>query len=95
MNRSKYMKEYYKKNKKKLDEYTKEWRRNHPEEVKQYWKDNKEKLYQQNRKWQKANSKRFSQLCCESRRRRVEKLKAQGITNAWAVINGAEPKYKK
>ena len=86
-----YIKEYYKKNKDKINKRTVDWRRKHPE----YYEKNKDKILGYNKKWQTKNKKRFIELCCESRRRRVERLRAEGCTNAWAVINGAKPKYKK
>lgn len=95
-NHREYMKKYYQDHKEQMLEYTKNWYNSEKGKQwkKEYWQKNKEKLYEQQRKYQKKNSKRFSQLCQESRRRRVERLRAEGCINAWAVVNGAEPKYK-
>ena len=61
---------------------------------KEYYQKNKEKEYEKQREWQTKNSKQFSRLVQDSRRRRVEKLRAEGCTNAWnVVLKGAEPKY--
>ena len=90
------MRKYYQEHKEQMIEYTKNWYNTErgKQWKKEYWQKNKEKLYEQQRKYQKKNSKRFSQLCQDSRRRRVERLRTEGCTNAWAVVNGAEPKYK-
>lgn len=93
-----YKQEYYQKNKDKFREWNKRWREQNPEKAKEishkYWVENKERLYQQQREYQKANKERFVELCNNSRRRRVEKLRAEGVTNAWAVVTkGDKPKY--
>lgn len=55
----------------------------------------KDQVYKMNRDWAKRNNKRFSRLCQESRKRRVERLRQQGVTNAWCVVTrGDLPKYK-
>lgn len=96
---TKYNKKYYETHKEQCKSYSKKWRENNLEYCKEYahkyWEENKEKLYRQQREYQKANKKRFSELCQNSRRRRVEKLRTNGVKNAWAVvIKGDEPKYE-
>lgn len=63
---------------------------------KEYYQQNKKKEYEKQREWQTKNSKKFSKLVQDSRRRRVERLRTEGCKNAWnVVINGVEPKYYK
>lgn len=93
-----YSKKYYQKNKEKTREYNKEYR-----------EKNKESIKERNRKYHEehpdANRKSYEnfiaknnwvEYCSNARKRRVEKLKAEGCTNAWSVVvRGTEPKYKK
>lgn len=94
MDKKEYNKKYYQEHKEKFKEYKRKFLERNPDYVKKYYKDNKEEIYKSQRKYQIKNNKKFIELCCESRRRRVEKLRANGCINAWAVVNGAEPKYK-
>lgn len=94
-----YNKEYYQKNKEQIREYSKKWRENNIEKCKEtqkkWYENNKEEIYKKQREYQKANKKRFSELCQNSRRRKVQKLREQGVTNAWAVaVKGEEPRYE-
>lgn len=89
-----YYKRYYQKNKAKIDGKIKQWNIDNPEFKKNYYQKNKEMLDAKNKEWRKNNSKRFTELCNNSRRRRVERLKAEGCTNPWAVVSkGEKPKY--
>lgn len=89
-----YQKKYYAKNKEKLDERSKQWHRDNPDYKKEYYQKNKELVDARNKEWQKKNKKRYIELCNESRKRRVERMRAEGIKNAWDVINkGVKPKY--
>lgn len=95
----KYGKKYYEKNKEKWKEYRKQHYEENKEQIRakarEYWQENKEELYKKQREYQKKNNKRFSELCQNSRRRRVERLRSEGVTNAWAVVTrGETPKYK-
>lgn len=91
-----YMRKYYQEHKEEMKEYKKKWLEKNPDYPKEYWQKNKDKLYEGQRKYQKENKKRFTELCNASRKRRVERLKAEGCINAWSVVSaGAEPKYKK
>ena len=72
---------------------------NNKEKVKQihheYYLKHKEYLHQKNLEWIKNNKERFINSVNKSRRKRVEKLREQGVKNAWAVVNyHQEPKYK-
>lgn len=87
-------KRYYEKNKEKLNEKAMQWYREHQEWQKEYYEKNKEKIYESNKKWREKNKDKFAKLCNDSRKRRVEKMKADGIINPWGVINkGEEPRY--
>jgi hypothetical protein len=96
--KKKYNKKYYEEHREQFREYNRKWCEKNKDKVKEYqrkhYQKNKDSLYENNRKWQKENSKRFSKLCSDSRKRRVEKLRSEGVKNAWAVvIRGAKPKY--
>lgn len=89
-----YNRRYYKRHKEELDERTKQWYKDHPEWKKEYYQKNKEKIDASSKRWREKNKDKFIKLCQESRRRRVERLRADGVTNAWSVvIKGEEPKY--
>lgn len=96
MTKQEYNKEYYKKHKKEMLENREKWLENNPNWKKEYYEKNKEKILKNNKEWQKNNKKQFIKLCQASRQRRVDRLKAEGCSNPWAVVsNGATPKYKK
>lgn len=93
-----YRKRYYQSHKEELNENIKRFMKEHPEWSKEYYQKNKEKMNEYTKKWinkSEENKKRFSKSCAESRKRRVAKLREQGCTNAWCVVQyKAEPKYK-
>lgn len=94
-----YSKEYYQKNKEKFRNWSKKWRENNldrcNEYAREYYQKNKEEIYVKQREYQKKNKERFSELCQNSRRRRVSRLREQGVKNAWAVVTkGEEPRYE-
>ena len=63
---------------------------------KKYFQENKEKVYEKQREWRKNNKEKWIKSLSDSRKRRVEKLKEEGVTNPWGVvINGSKPKYRK
>lgn len=93
-----YSKEYYQKHKEQYKENNKKWieknREKFKESQKKWYQENKEEIYRKQREYQKANKKRFSELCQNSRRRKVQRLREQGVKNAWAVVvKGEDPKY--
>lgn len=93
-----YSKEYYQSHKEQYREYNKKWieknKKKFKESQQKWYREHKEEIYKKQREYQKANKKRFSELCQNSRRRKVQKLREQGVTNAWAVaVKGEEPKY--
>lgn len=90
-----YSRRYYKKNKDKIKEQQKKWYEKHPNYKKELYQKNKDKIYQQQTEYRKKHKQRFTELCIASRRRRAERLRAEGITNPYAVINGYQPKYKR
>ena len=94
-NRKEYNRRYYQEHKEKFNESTKKWYSEHPEKRKEYYEKNKEKIKLQNKRWQEKNKKRFIELCNKSRTKRVARLREQGCSNPWSVVNnGQEPKYK-
>lgn len=89
-----YNKWYYEQNKERLNEKTKQWYKDNPERRKEYYRKNKDAFMRQSKKWRENHKEHWVKLCCDNRRKKVEKLRAMGCTNAWSVVNGAEPKYK-
>lgn len=94
-----YMRRYYQEHKDELREKKKQKRLENPEEwrgkQKEHYRKNKDSYYKSQKKWIAKNKKKFADLCHESRRRRVERLRAEGVTNAWCVVTrGDNPKYK-
>lgn len=80
-----YRKEYYEENKDLIKEINK-----------RYYEKNKDKYKEWNKKWREEHKKEFAKLCRESRRKRVEELRANGVCNAWGVvIKGEEPRYER
>lgn len=59
-----------------------------------YYQKNKELLYQKHKKYLESHKEMAVKSASESRKRRIEKLRAMGITNPYSVIVGKEPKYK-
>lgn len=75
---------YYKENKDKIKKYNK-----------QYLLENWDKIYAKQREWQANNKEKFTNACQQSRRRRVERLRSEGVLNPWAVVlYGKEPRYE-
>lgn len=89
-------KKYYQNNKEMHLAKSKKWKDNNKEKVREYSRE----YMKQHPEIGKKCSDNFKakhnwyEYCKEARKRRAERLKAQGITNPYAVINGAEPKYK-
>ena len=94
-----YDKEYYQKNKEKELEKNKEYKIEHKDFYKEYYKKyyqkHKKEMTENSKRWGENNKEKKYQIIQKSRRKRVEKLREQGITNAWnVVLYGKEPKYK-
>lgn len=94
-----YSKEYYKKNKDKFKQYRKKYVEDHKEEIKEkqkkYYENHKERIRQAQKEYLLRNKGRFNKNYAESRKRRIERLRNEGITNPWSVVmNKAEPKYQ-
>lgn len=94
-----YRKEYYEENKDKFARYAKKYYEKHKAELKEYhkkyFKENKEKIYEKQREWRESNNDRVVKSICNSRKRRIEKLKEEGVTNPWGVVmRGSKPVYK-
>lgn len=63
---------------------------------KKYYQEHKEEIYEQQKEWRKNNKDKVLKSIAESRKRRIERLKADGVTNPWGVvIRGSKPKYRK
>ena len=94
-NHREYMKKYYQEHKEEFAKRSKEYYEKNPDYKKKYYEQHKQQISENNRKWREKNRDKFSKLCAESRRRRVEKLKEEGCKNPWnVVVNGAEKKFK-
>ena len=94
-----YMKEYYKKNREKINENHRKYYEQNKEKLKEtshnYYVKNKDKMRDSNKEWIKNNKQRFRELCYKSRKKRADNLRQQGVINAWNVVNkGDKPKYK-
>lgn len=62
---------------------------------KKYYQEHKEYIDKRNREWRKNNKDKVLKSIYKSRKKRVEKLREQGVSNAWnVVVNGVEPRYK-
>lgn len=91
-----YNKKWYQSHKEERKEYNKKWRENNIERAREICREYLKKHPELNKKSYEnfKATHNWSEYCKEARKRRIERLKAQGITNPYAVINGAEPKYK-
>lgn len=96
----KYSREYYLKHKEEYKKRSKEYYETHKEKCieyrRKYYQEHKEQYRECCRKsYQKFKNKvNWSKYCGECRKRRVEKLREQGVKNPWSVVvKGAEPKY--
>ena len=92
-------KKYYEAHKEQFKEYQKRWNEKNKEKVKEmhhnYYVRHKEEMLKQNKEWCRKNSAKKVEYVKMSRRRRVERLRSEGCTNAWGVVStGATPKYK-
>ena len=93
-------KKWVEKNKDKIKEYRKKYYEEHIEKSKElneyrkkYAREHKEQAKQNIKKFQEKHD--WVKYCADRRRARVERLKAQGVTNAWMVVTkSVEPKYK-
>lgn len=95
-----YRKEYYEKNKEKFHQQMKEYRDKNIDKLKKYQKkyfqENKEQIYEKQKEWRSNNKEKWIKSLADSRKRRIERLKEEGVTNPWAVVTkGSKPKYKK
>lgn len=65
------------------------------EYARKYYQENKEYFKERQKEWRTKNKQRWQELCAENRRKRVARLREQGVTNPYAVIHKrAEPKYE-
>ena len=95
-----YNKKYYEEHKEKFKESTANYRKQNSEKIKEYNKDyfqkNKEKMYKKQKEWRNKNKDKWIKCICDSRRKRIERLKEEGVINPWSVVTkGAKPRYKK
>lgn len=95
-----YRKEYYEKNRDKFKEYHSRYYGKHKEQVKEYQKkyfqENKEDVYEKQKEWRNNNKDKWIKAIGDSRKRRIERMREEGITNPWGVLmRGSKPKYRK
>ena len=65
------------------------------EYAKKYYQEHKDYFKKQQKEWRTKNKHRWQELCAENRRKRIARLREQGVTNPYAVIHKkSEPKYK-
>jgi hypothetical protein len=95
-----YNRNYYLNNKEKQKEKQKErmhnYYLNNKEKTKKYNREyylaHKEELAKKNREYIKNHRDLFVKSIMESKKRRVERLRAEGVSNAWNVVNYGHPK---
>lgn len=97
--RKEWRKKYYQQHKEQEKANNKKWYKDNIEKVKEnhhnYYIKNKEKLLENNKIWQENNKEKYIKSISQSRKKRVEKLREQGVSNAWDVVNfGKKSKYK-
>lgn len=64
------------------------------EYARKYYQENKEYFKKRQKEWRTKNKHRWQELCAENRRKRVARLREQGVTNPYSVIQKkAEAKY--
>ena len=81
-----YNRKWQQENKEKMYEANKRWRKNNPEKVKEIEKRTHQRFIE---------THNWSKYVSERRKARVQRLREQGVKNAWAVvINGKEAKYR-
>ena len=91
---------YREKNKELIAERQRKYYEEHPERKKEL-NESRKNYAREHKEEAKRNIETFKQkhnwvqYCAERRKARVERLKAEGVINAWEVCTkGAEPKYK-
>lgn len=63
---------------------------------KKYYEENKNKIYEQHTEWRKNNREKLVKCAVDSRKRRIERLREEGVLNPWGVVmRGSKPRYKK
>lgn len=97
--KTEYNKRYYEKHKKLISDRHKKYYQENQQEIrekaKQWYYSHKKENQLYTKRWIEKNKEKFIKAISESKKRRVARLREQGCTNAWCVINnGAEPKYK-
>ena len=92
-----YQRKYYQKNKERINELRKDYTRKYQRE---YYQKHKIELNEKYKESRKKSNERFrlktnwSKYCYQKKKERIERLKAEGVTNPWSVVNnGADPKY--
>ena len=85
-------KNYYEKNKEKINEYNAKYKREH-------YAENREKILKANKEYYEKNKEKlrakYNERNRNSNAKKVAELREQGVTNPWRVIKGYEAKYKK
>lgn len=93
------MREYRKKNKDKITEYRKKYNEANREKLnarqRKYYANNKDKYKKCILKRCERDGTTPTEIVLNSKKRRVDRLVAEGVINPWSVINrGAAPKYE-
>jgi polyhydroxyalkanoate synthesis regulator phasin len=75
-----------------MTDKTKEYNKDY---AKRYYQENKEYFREKQKEWRTKNKKRWQELCAENRRKRIARLREEGVINPYAVVNKSEqPRYK-
>lgn len=70
--------EWYLKNKERMNERTKQWFKDHPNWKKEYYEKNKDKIYQQQKEYTKRNRKKITNMVVRRRKEVATELKNKG-----------------
>lgn len=93
---SKYNREYYEKNKEKIRKWQYEYYVKNEEKMKEYrkkyYQEHKEELNKKSREYIKTHKEAYVKSIMESKKRRAERLRQEGVINPWSVINKGAPK---
>jgi exonuclease VII large subunit len=99
MNREKqreYNRKYYEKNKERIQEQRRNYFAENEEQIKEwrrkYYQEHKEELDKKNREYIRTHKEAVIKSIMESKKRRAERLRQEGVSNPWSVINRGEPK---
>lgn len=85
-----YNRKYYENHKKQAYEYTKRWREKNKDKLKEYnkkyYETHKEQHMAYTKEYKARNPKKWSKKVMEYKRKRADRLRAEGCLNPWSVI---------